>query len=772
MVQVAALFRGMRARTGITLALIGVLLASVALATFVFALVEPFVVRPLPYPDPDHLIAIRMRGQQSTVGASGGAPLALREWQARTDLFVSVVLIRRGAAVRFATPAGQVLLRTIDASPGFFDVLGGGAKRWPSAPFAELTDTQLAIPHSVARRVTATTNAAVDDLVGATFPGPERQRVTIAALLDQAFVMPDAYAPLSAQAVVLRRDAWPVDSGTLVVARRRPDVSLAQIAKALSQVSVDENLFEAQMLRDRVLGRTRIVALWSVAGVGVMLLACLASLFNLLCAAGGLRRDEFVIRALLGASRLRIWLLVMRELAIVAVPATAVGLATAAVALSFVRSYLPEPLLLLGPPTLNTRAISAGVGVTVALVSCTGLVAVAILPSIGDGPQLRRTTKGLRVTAIVVQSTIACVLVVGADLLVRSSAKLLGRDTGLDGASVLATVSYSAGGSDLQQEIGEVVRRLEALPGVRAVGASVGSMLDRLVFPGSFVVEDKSIHGVYKRVTPGYFDAVGSTIIEGRPFLSGDTAARGVLINHTMARLLVDTRPVVGRALSGGIRREILGVVKDELNVSLDRSPIPTVYLPLENPWEGCRGVGCGQVTYVVAPTLRSRDVRPFVRRTIASGRLEPALLSMASIDELLRATILDRLFAAGMLTSVALFAVVLCVMSLVGLLTVATTVRRQEMAIRRALGAAPARLVIGVIGEPLTCVGVGIVAGLLVASSADSLLRHLVFGIAPGDVQSRLTAVSVVLLVSILALSASVRRLSTRHVSDALRVP
>lgn len=772
MVQVAPIFRGRWTHAWVTLAMRGVVAISVALVACVFALVDPVLWRPLPYRDPDALIAIRIRGYESSPRAAAATIVAFREWQSRTDLFESLAQFRSGAPVRFVAPAGPVVLRTIDVSPSFFDVLGGVVHGRTSAAIQQVDEIRLTLPHHIARRLTATAKTGVQHLVGTTFVGPE-QRVTIAAILEPAFVLPDAYAPLSAQAVRLRRDDWPLDSSTVVVARRRSGVSLSDIAHTLSEVlSVSEGTIEVVSLRERVIGRTRRVASWAVVGTGVLGLASLASMFTLLGAANGLRRDEFMIRASLGASVQTMRLMVMLELAVVTAPATLVGLCIGAVALLLVGSYIPEPLLLFGVPTLSLRAIVAGVGTVVALVASAGLLAALALPTSRDGYHVRSATRGLRATAIVIQSAVACLLMVGAGLLVRSSATLLSRETGLDRASILVTVSYSAGGSALQQEIDEVIRRLAAVPGVRGAGASVGAMLDRMVFPGAFVFEGKSISGIYKRVTPAYFDAAGATLIAGRPFTSSDTVDRGALINETMARLLGDVRAVVGRTLGSGIKREILGVVKDELNVSLDQASVPTVYLLMKNPWDGCHGAGCGQVTYVIAPTGGSSGIRALAPRLIGSARLNPALLSVASIDELLKATIRDRLFAAGILAALAAFAVALSVTSLVALLALAITNRRREMAVRQALGAPPTRIVLGLVSEPLMCVALGIVIGLMSASLADHLVEHLVYGITTGDIKSRVTAVATVLLVCSLTIAVFVRCLSSRRLSEALRAP
>ena len=777
-------WRSLRARPGASCATTLVLALGVGLISAVFALADPFVLRPLPYLSPDRLvvISIRGRGASTQVASMPDETPTLADWQARADLFSGLAGYRQGGVLRFRTPYGSAVLRATEVTSQFFDVLGVPAQgRWPFASSEDHRLIQLALTEHGRRRLLA----QGDVIAGQTFPRYDGGLVQIGTTLGPGFLFPspnaifpvDALVPAAGYGAIGDR----VNRYDVIIGRLAAGVTPAQVAASLSATlpSPQERHVEVGLLTAYMTQRVRPLALGALMASAFVLLVCVGSVANLLLARGVYRAREFATRAALGASRFDLATLILLELGVLAIGAVLAGLGLATAALTVASRVMPLEYGALGQPSITVRvatcAATAG-----ALVLVLGLVPVSVAwraaargqTGQGGGSETRNV-RVLRVALAATQSGLAIVLLIGSALLIRSYFNLMRQDTGFSGNVSVLTTSYPSGkgGLPLQLEIDSTVDELKRLPGVLAVGAAVGSMLDKVSFPGGFAVDGRSVAGMWKRVTPDYFRAVGSTLVAGRELSVHDSSGSGVLVNRSFARQAWPAVEGIGQRMGMNRASEVVGVIRDEFNFALDAKPEPSVFWLMESPWNDCSGAVCGQVSYVVRLADGADDSNEAIRRVIAKTDPDAVVVEASSIHDRLVGSVRERSFATLVLGFFAVAAVSVCMTSLIGLVAFVVTRRTREIAICVAIGATPRHILQMVLSETAISVGVGLAVGLLASRWASRTLEHMVYGISAGDWLTSVAAASVMVGIAAIAVLLPARRALRLSPTVALRV-
>jgi putative ABC transport system permease protein len=771
-------WRAVRARPGATLAMMLVLALGVGLVTAMFALADPFLFRPLPYSAPDDLVVITLRSDGPIGrGRQSGIP-ALAEWQGRSDLFAGLAAYRLGEPVRIRLPGGAAVVRTAGVTEQFLDVLGTPVSAWLSYESSTDGTLPLTLTASAFQRLFGSNK--VGEHFSRTLQTPDGRSVRIVGSLPPMFLFPSPHVTFPVEALTSMREAQvSVDSAGVIIARLRAGVSIAVVQDALAATlpSAAQARIEIDSIDRYMTGRVRPIALGALGAGALILLVCVGNVANLLLARAAFRMREFATRRALGASRADLTRLVLVELGFVTAGAVASGVWLAHLSLEVANRLMPVEYLALGGPSITWRVVGFGcaAGGVVVLAGLLPVYTVArAMPAtvVGEasGVEARRI-RTLRFMMAATQTAIAIMLAAGAVLLVRSYVNLMTRQTGFSGDVIVLTTSYSPGGEGLQQRIDATIGRLGAVPGVQRAAAAIGSMVDRLIMPGSIVVDGEPIPAIMKHVTPGYFEAVGSTTIRGRPLRAADVHRSAVVVSESLARRAWPDQPAVGQRIGRSRETEIVGVVRDELNFLLDGAPYPTVFSLMQNVWDNCTGSACGQVSYVVRPADDAPALRPITSRIITDVDADAVVFDTRSIDERLSWTVKDRAFATFVLAFFAVAAISVCAAGLVGIVAFIVSRRTREIAIRVAIGARPTHVLRTVAAETLTAVLAGIVAGLIAGRWAALSLEHLVFGIDAGDwTTSAITAVAMIVL-TVLAVMLPARRALALSPSDALRV-
>jgi predicted permease len=372
----------------------------------------------------------------------------------------------------------------------------------------------------------------------------------------------------------------------------------------------------------------------------------------------------------------------------------------------------------------------------------------------------------------------AALLLTAAGLLIQAFRKVERVDSGFRADSILTyqiLLPKSTYQNPEQQEafVEELVTRHRELPGVRS--AAVASATPLGEYSGTyFEIEnapprrpsDTNRMILQRVVTPGYLESMGMTLRSGRTFTDADgrseeTAA--AIVNETFARLQWPGQDPIGRRIRYGERRvtdrrwyNVVGVITDVKDDGPDQPTRPSVYLPFAQ--NGLKFVGVNSTrTHVffsivlrtsVNPSSLTSDAREVLRR------MDPdlAMTRVTTMSERLTNSLWLRRTYSWLVAVFAGLAVVLVVSGLYGVISYTVSQRRREIAIRMALGAGHARILIGVLKEVVVMASVGLAIGVACGWWSSRLFASLLFGVTATDRATYLTALAIVGGVALMA--------------------
>ncbi|HUD13813.1 MAG TPA: ABC transporter permease [Terracidiphilus sp.] len=549
-------------------------------------------------------------------------------------------------------------------------------------------------------------------------------------------------------------------------------------------------------LKDYISGKLRrsLVVLWSAVG-GVLLIACV-NLSNLLLARAAARTKEFAMRTALGASSLRIVRQLLTESLVLSGAGALCGLTLAAALIAWLRHQqaLALPLLSL----LHIDGAALGWTVLIAIVAA-GLF--GLLPGLrmasgnlqdslkdsGAGSGQGRKHERLRSILVVTEVALACVLLVGAGLLLRSFLHVLDVDMGFEPQHA-AAVNVDFDDSVPNDKTGElsaarrgvifqqVINRVSAIPGVQAAGISDYLPLGQnrawgLPWPKG-VRQPDNVHGsplVYV-ITPGFLRAMG-TGIRGRDLTwdDGPKSQNVVLINRSFANFLAQyakwpNNDAVGQIIgSPGQDLLVVGVVDDVHEESAEGDAGWQIYYSaLQNGPNGAQ--------LVVRTTLPPAELASSVLRTLRDINPKQAMAEFRPIQSLVDHANSPRQFFMLLAASFAGLGLLLAAIGIYGVISYSVTQRTQEIGIRMALGATMAKVQRSVLVKTLRLALIGIAAGAVASLMVSRAIAALLFNTAPSD---PITFAAMVLLIAAVALLAGyipARRASHINPMVALR--
>ncbi len=528
------------------------------------------------------------------------------------------------------------------------------------------------------------------------------------------------------------------------------------------------NGFVMTQLQDDLAREVRPALLAILGAVALLLTIACVNVTNLVLARGVERRTELMVRAALGASRLRLIRQLITEVALLAIMGGLAGIALAALAVDVVMALSPHEL----PRAAAIRVDGWVLLFALALVTIIGL-AVGIVPALyGSRADLRvdgRATTAshgrevTRRTLVVVQLAFALVLLAGAGLLLRSLQHLLAMPPGFEPTNVL-TLQVQTGGRRFRdpnathQFFAEALEAVRHVPGVSMAGATSQLPLtgDQDVWgmqfesaPPAAINESRDVYRY--AVTPGYFDAMGIPLRRGRLLNGQDdgNAPRVAVISESVAKRRLPGVDAIGQRLRIGASPgwfTIVGIVGDVRQASLAIDPPDAVYVTNEQ-WtqfaDSARWL-------VVRGQSDPVALLPAIRAAIESVDRRQPIVRVATMDERVSASAAARRFALVLFQAFGVVALVLASVGTYGLLSGSVTRRLREIAVRAVLGANRRSLIELVLREGLSLTVVGTVIGLGLALLASRFLETMLFGV------SRLDAVTYISVVALLALTSA----------------
>lgn len=527
------------------------------------------------------------------------------------------------------------------------------------------------------------------------------------------------------------------------------------------------------------------MVLLAAAAGAVMLIAC-ANLSNLLLARGSKRHKELAIRSILGGSRKRlIRQLMLESLSLslggaligvfIAYGATEIVARTSAVKIPMLSSVTVDGFALLF--TLCV-AVTAGVliGVIPALQMSQGREASA-LNDASRGSSESRRYKSVREALVVLEVAVACVLLVGGGLLLRSFASVLDVELGFraDGAVAWSVdKSWPPNTSTRSTRMAyyeELVTSVEAAPGVEAVGLTdclpLGWNRTWIFRVQGQPEDDEHDYRVFPRtVDYRYTEAMGIGLIKGRYFTPDDKqeAPRVALINESAAHRMFQGEEAIGQVLLlYGIPLEVVGVVEDVRHRSLEHDSGSEVYI-LMPQW------GWDSVNMVVRSPLPAEALFASVNEAVHA--VDPTMPTGAfqTLNEMVDRAVSPRRFILILLASFACAALLLAALGIYGVVSYSVNQRVSEIGIRMALGETSAQVLGRVVSRTMILAVLGVAIGAGGSFAASRIIDSLLFGVEPTDVLTFASMALILLGVSALAGFLPARRAARTDPIAALR--
>jgi predicted permease len=791
-------WRAIRARPAAALGTVGVVSVGIGLVSAMFALADPYVTRPLPFDRADRLVTLSIQ-----MPSTRDFP-TLDTWRARRDLFVELAVQgdTENVVVAGAGGDGAVPLRLLPVSANFLQVLGAAAlplRDWHARAGANEKPAVLTAAASRRLRELGESGARLEVLEETGARSGQGYRVHGA--LPTSFLFPsgtqfwDGLVPLHDQAELVTvgrtRSGLPVVGSTLTgLARMQSRVTAEQVAAALSKGSIDGHWFlggsyvvRATSVRDMVTGGLRPLATGALYAGLLVLLISAANVANLLIVRGLFRRREFAAREAFGASRVDLGRLVLVEIGLLTICGIGGGLIVASAVLSAAATVIPAQFVLLGLPQMSFRVVvfaTAAGGVVMAA----GLVPALAARRLGPqalfheaSPGEPRRIRAARFAMTAAQTSVAVVLLVGAVLMARSYLNLLTRDPGYarDVYAVGVRYDFPGSGRPLRADIDASVDGLRRIESVTAAAATIGPLVEAMGGGGSapaLFVDGQRAAGRVTFTGPGFFQAVGGRLLEGRLLVDGDEG-RAALVSESFARACCADRPALGRHLewkgfnSVSYSMHVVGVVKDVLAGALDQAPVASVFTQFDDR-TAPQG---GWVTYVVRADRPTAALANAVEREIQAIAPHARVSTGGVLRERLLRSIQDRTFATLIVGLFTLAGVGVSAAGLVGVVGFVVGRRTREIAIRTAIGARRSDVMTLVTREAALASATGGLAGLVAGAWLSKSLASLLFGVEPADPASIAFAAVLLVLIVVGAAWVPTRRALRLSPAEALRV-
>ncbi len=792
-------FRTLGRDAGFTTFAILIIGLGIGASSTVFSVLDTLLVRPLPFKDPGSLVWIANRtteeGDLSGQTVQVGRLLDLRE---RNKSFSDIAgyfafygvgdsaLTGNGDPERLSNvPVSQNFFPLLGVQPQLGRLFSADECKW-NGPKAVLLSHGLwerrfgSDPGIVGKPIT------LDDAA-----------VTVVGVLPASFDFGAVFAPgaqvdlFSPFALSKETDRW---GNTLaLVGRLKPGVSIAT-AQAEASVLGDhisdehprQNWLHPKLsfLAQHVSGRLRPALIVLACSVGVVMLIVCANLSNLLLARTATRQKEMAIRAAVGAGRWRL----IRQLLTESIALTCCG-ALLGLTFAITATRAMAHLTAFNIPLLSSVRVNVGVlGFTLLVAILTGVVlglapalqvsAIPLNASLGQrGSSESKGHKWMRGALVVSEIAFACVLLVGAGLLMRSFVRVLDVNLGFqpERAAALRIDPSRRYSTQAQQNayFDEALRRVRSLPGVQLAGLTdvlpLGHNRSWGVGAKGQVYKDGEYPDAFVRiVSDGYVRAMGMTLKKGRDLTERDTPASTpvIIVNETLARRLWPGQNPIGQIILGdcGADRQVVGVFGDVRHVALEQGSGSEMYIPIRQ----CQDYG--MVDLVVRSTLPLATLDSHVEASLRP--IEPSLPKggMRPLEELVDRAVSPRRFIVLMLMGFAGFALLLASLGIYGVISYSVNRRTQEIGVRIALGASSGMVQGGIVTQTLGLALMGMLAGVIVSAALARSLSGLLFGVTYGDPMTFLATAAVLITVAALAGYFPARRASRIDPMIALR--
>ena len=735
----------------------------------IFALVDATLLRPLPYGDPDRVVAIWETSAKSTHGFA--SPLNMLDWNTRSRTFEKIA--------GFAPGVGGMVMAGADGNAETV------SRQWVTAGIFDAL--------------------GVKALAGRTFSADDERRQTGVIVMGEGFwrsryasdpsvigrdirldgslwtvigVVPGSFQLLGPTSIWSMRPLVNLPPPARaayqlqVVGRMKPGVSIeaaqadlesvaAGLAREFPQTNKGRGV-ALETMRDALIGSDlRVTSMLFLGVVAFVLLLCCANVANLLLARANVRMRELAVRSAIGAGRRRIIRQLLTESLVLSTIGGAVGCAMGAAILAVAPSLIPQGLL---PATVTVSfdmrvvLFSAGAATLVGLLfgvmpawKATDFSSAEIIGS--DSRTISAGSGRLRGMLVVGEVATAVLLLFGAGLLLRTLIAVEGFDRGYRAESVLSMLVDPLGseypsGDSLQRFYDQVDAEISAVPGVAGVAWASSLPLDFFDAGGwSFeIVSDAPVTGSqrpateYQVVSPAYFSTLDLPILAGRAFDPHDRqdSVPVCIVNEAFARSFHGRSPIGLRVAlrpasapqAPPMVREIVGVAKQVKGRPDEAKDFVQVYVPMAQDLSD-------DIFLVVRPKSgRAEALVPSVRAAISrvDKKQLVSVRDVKTFEDIEWSATGRQRFRAVMVIAFAALALTLAMVGVFGMLAYSVQQRVRDYGVRRALGATTGDVLRLVFVNAAQLLAAGVVIGLALSAAGGRLIETMLFGVQPLD--------------------------------------
>ena len=784
---------------GITAIVVMCLALGIGINATLFSMVDGILIKSLPFAEADRLLILNETFERGGIREDGVSYLALRDWRAQSTAFTAIVALS-GRSVTLADGAEA-------------DRYEGAAITWEVFP-------TLGVPPALGRHFNQQDDQTgaepvviiSDDVWQRRYNGdagiigrPVRlngRPHTIVGVMPPKFRFPEnqkVWIPLTPVAEKEPR----TNRGLFVFGRMKPGVDLARArtdvtamaATVASQYPTTNDGWSAMarpMAEEFIPEDVRLVLLTMMGAVTLVLLIACANVANLMLVRASGKQREFSVRAALGAGRGRMVRQLLTECVLLGLASAPIGLAIAYFGIWLLDGAVPPDDI---PYYIHWEISPRVIAYTVLVSALTGLV-FGLAPALQAGrlnltEALRDGARGsgqsgrrarVRNGLVIAEVALALVLLIGASLFVRSFLNLQSASPGFATDPLLTLRFFMAGDAysrpeQRQQRTEDIVRRIEALPGVESAYASNfiplggGGGGGFTIVDGRAVAKGEEPNILFIGVTPRFQKTMGLALIKGRDFTAAEGASRTpvAVINDTMARKLwPDADAIGGRFRLADVEPPewftVIGVAPDVRQFDMtDEAPMPAAFVPY--PFAPTLNTGV-----VIRTTADPAGLAAAARGEIRASDSGLAIFDVRTMEDLRQSSFWQfRLFGFmfGIFGAAALF---LAGIGVYGVLSFSVSQRTQEIGVRIALGAQRADVLRLVVRQGVTLALFGVVAGVIGAFGVTRVISSLLYNVTPSDPISFIGVAAILTAIAFVASYLPARRATKVDPIVALR--
>jgi putative ABC transport system permease protein len=752
--------RRLRKSAGFTVVAVTTLALGIGANTAVFSVVDQVLLHPLPYPDSDRIVKISQTFEG--ISTDDASPANYLDWVSQNQVFAEMAASRGWQGSLSTGDRPERVIGTM-TTPSFFPlfgvgpILGRGLEAGDARPG---NDHVVVLGYGLWQRYFTADRAIVGRDIRL-----NGEQYTVVGVMPPNF-SPDEYGELwlpspwgvPTHALAPNKDPRQFrDRNYLDVwARLKPGVTEQQaraeldtIGRRLERQYPDSNGdvgVSFLPLHEYIVGDVRPVLLVLLAAVVIVLLIVCANVANLLLARATARAKEISIRTALGASRRRLLRQLLTESVLLAIVGGVLGLLLAVLAVPSLLALSPPDIRQFKQIGINREVLAFSF-----LASVVSGVVFGLIPALQssrsnpneflkEGERGSTANRGRTRSALAIAEVgLSLVLLVGAGLLVKSFARLMDVNPGFDPDHLLTFNLGLPSSTDPVRQLAfyqQVVQRLQALPGVQAVGA-----VSRLPLAGGNSSRSFNVPGIEKdyeadiRVgTPDYFRAMRIPLLKGRSFSESDlgSSLNVAVVNDALARTVFPGQDPIGKQLThfgpDNLSLQIIGVVGNVRHAGLDADPHSEIYQLLgQAQWPS-------MFVAIRSASSDATSVTSAAQNVVWSVNKDVPLANVRTMQGLIANSVERRKFSMFLLSIFAVVAMLLAAIGLYGVMSYSVAQRTHEIGIRMALGARRPDVLALIVKQGMALALMGIAAGAMLALGMTRLIAGMLFGITATD--------------------------------------